>query len=217
MKLLIVDDNAIILSGLTQKVKLLDPNIQVTSARSGEQALLALQKETFDLVFLDINMPGMDGLSVLGRIKDTPVVMLTSVEDERVVQSAMAHGARGYLNYGSFSDAELKAALLLAPRGGTVMSRFATNAVDFKHTSPKVHRTKLIAEHGLSARETEILQLVSEGCGNDEIAAELQISPQTVKTHMYHIFNKLGVNSRGAAAALWLGVGKSDPKKAVGA
>ncbi|MDR1853206.1 MAG: response regulator transcription factor [Propionibacteriaceae bacterium] len=206
MKLLVVDDNPIIRAGLAAKLRTFGHVSQVQTAGDGKEALRMLRKEQFDLVILDINMPKLDGIATLNYIKETPVVMLTSHSDEKLMRAALAAGARGYLTYGSFTDSELVAALLVAPKGGTVLGTKASGSVDFTKIVMKGHESAALERYNLSLREAEILDALARGLSNRAIAEELHISPQTVKTHLYRIYSKLGVSSRGQATAMWLGL-----------
>ncbi|MDR1851494.1 MAG: response regulator transcription factor [Propionibacteriaceae bacterium] len=206
MKVLVVDDNPIIRSGLTSKLESIEMVKGVGQASDALEALDMLQATHYDLVFLDIKMPKMDGLTALTHIKDTPVVMLTSFADEEMMRKALALGARGYLTYGSFTNSELMSALLMAPKGGIILGSTAASLIDFSKLLTKSPVRSLKEKYNISARESEILDALTKGYSNDQIAKELQVSKKTVKSHLYNAYAKLGVQSRLEAVALWLGV-----------
>ncbi|MDR1853018.1 MAG: response regulator transcription factor [Propionibacteriaceae bacterium] len=194
MKLLVVDDNSIIRETLAKKLLLFNGVRAVDRAADGAEALRMMERKHYDLVFLDIDMPGQDGISVLEQIQDVPVVMLTSYNEPKLVRLALAKGARGYLTYGNFSERDLLAALLLASRGGLVLGPGLS--VEIPALSEDIVN--------LTPAERRILNLLSQGYTNEQLGARLSVSPLTVKTHLQNIYKKLGVHSRAEAVGRWL-------------
>ncbi len=168
---------------------------------SCEKALAALTKdEAPDLILLDVGLPGMSGLEGIRLIKErspkTLIVILTVFEDDDKVFSAICAGAAGYLLKTS-SVTEITQAVRDALAGGSPMtSRIARRVLDmFTKFAPK-H-----SDYGLSEREKEILQLMTNGLIKKEIAEKLTLSVHTVDTYLRRIYEKLEVNTRTGAVA----------------
>lgn len=168
---------------------------------SCEKALAALTKdEVPDLILLDVGLPGMSGLEGIRLIKErspkTLIVILTVFEDDDKVFSAICAGAAGYLLKTS-SVTEITQAVRDALAGGSPMtSRIARRVLDmFTKFAPK-H-----SDYGLSEREKEILQLMTNGLIKKEIAEKLTLSVHTVDTYLRRIYEKLEVNTRTGAVA----------------
>ncbi len=168
---------------------------------SCEKALAALTKdEVPDLILLDVGLPGMSGLEGIRLIKErspkTLIVILTVFEDDDKVFSAICAGAAGYLLKTS-SVTEITQAVRDALTGGSPMtSRIARRVLDmFTKFAPK-H-----SDYGLSEREKEILQLMTNGLIKKEIAEKLTLSVHTVDTYLRRIYEKLEVNTRTGAVA----------------
>ncbi len=168
---------------------------------SCEKALAALTKdEAPDLILLDVGLPGMSGLEGIRLIKErspkTLIVILTVFEDDDKVFSAICAGAAGYLLKTS-SVTEITQAVRDALAGGSpITSRIARRVLDmFTKFAPK-H-----SDYGLSEREKEILQLMTNGLIKKEIAEKLTLSVHTVDTYLRRIYEKLEVNTRTGAVA----------------
>ncbi|WP_018350449.1 response regulator [Longispora albida] len=192
MKILIVDDHPVVRAGL--KALLAGEAEVAGEAATGEEAVAMAAALHPDVVLMDLQLgPGIDGVEATRRVLALPrpprVLILTTYETDTDIVSAVAAGASGYL----LKDAppeELFRAVRAAAAGQSAMS------------PPVVARlARRVREPGseLSARETEILQLLAEGLTNDQLARRLFISRATVKTHLVHIYAKLGVDSRTAA------------------
>ena len=194
IRVLLVDDHPVVRAGLSAVLNTGDDIDVVAQAGTGREALDVLASTQVDVVVSDIQMPQMDGVELtaeLGRIGGPPVLILTTFDTENLIVSAMNAGAQGYL----LKDAppeELTRAVRAVNEGRPVMSDQVTVALTRRLTQPRT---------SLSARELEILQAVATGHTNKEIAQELFISQATVKTHLVHIFDKLGVDNRTSAVA----------------
>jgi DNA-binding NarL/FixJ family response regulator len=161
-----------------------------------EDAIAALANDKPDIVLMDIELPGMNGIKGTRIIKDkypaAEVIMVTVYEDSELVFEALKSGASGYITKSS-NYVELLAALEEISRGGAPMSsRIARMVIDNFHVNPNSPLTR---------RETEILQLISEGKTYTQISEELFISKETAKTHIKNIYSKLQVNSKSEAIA----------------
>jgi DNA-binding NarL/FixJ family response regulator len=204
LRIVIADDQASVRQGL---VMLLDglPDIEVVgAAEDGEKALDLVAEHHPDAVLLDLNMPVLDGVGAIRRLRaehpDVAIVVLTTYADDTTVLDALRAGARSYLTKDA-DHAEIAQALHAAAGGLTVFD-------------PRVHDTLLAATSapaaaepaaaaplpdGLTQRELEILRLIARGLTNPEIAAQLYLSNHTVKTHISRIFAKTGSRDRAAA------------------
>jgi len=194
IRVLLVDDHPVVRAGLSAVLNTGDDIDVVAQAGTGRGALEVLASTQVDVVVSDIQMPQMDGVELtaeLGKIGGPPVLILTTFDTENLIVAAMNAGAQGYL----LKDAppeELARAVRAVNEGRPVMSDQVTVALTRRLTQPRT---------SLSARELEILEAVATGHTNKEIAQELFISQATVKTHLVHIFDKLGVDNRTSAVA----------------
>lgn len=161
-----------------------------------EDAINNLNRDKPDIVLMDIQLPAMNGIQCTKVLKEksphTDVIMVTVYEDSELVFEALKAGASGYITK-SANYLELLSALEEITRGGAPMSsRIARMVIDNFHVNPNSPLTK---------RETEILQLISEGKTYTQISEELFISKETAKTHIKNIYSKLQVNSKSEAIA----------------
>lgn len=161
-----------------------------------EDAIANLNRDKPEIVLMDVQLPGMNGIQGTKTIKDkyphVEVIMVTVYEDNELVFEALKAGASGYITK-SANYLELLSALEEITRGGAPMSsRIARMVIDNFHVNPNSPLTK---------RETEILQLISEGKTYTQISEELFISKETAKTHIKNIYSKLQVNSKSEAIA----------------
>jgi DNA-binding NarL/FixJ family response regulator len=161
-----------------------------------EDAIAALNRDKPEIVLMDIELPGMNGIKGTQLIRDkssgTEIIMVTVYEDSDLVFEALKAGASGYITK-SANYTELLSALEEIVRGGAPMSsRIARMVIDNYHINPNSPLTK---------RETTILQLISEGKTYTQISEELFISKETAKTHIKNIYSKLQVNSKSEAIA----------------
>lgn len=196
IRLLIVDDHPIVRSGLRGSFSNLEDIVVVGEAGNGEEGVKLAVQLAADVVLMDLRMPILDGVQATAQLRVTlpsaRVIILTTFDSENDVLPAIEAGAIGYLLKDAL-PAELVAAVRSAARGESVLAPAAT-----AHLIGHVSRP----ESGvLTNRELEVLQLVADGASNKEAAAALFIGQASVKTHLQHIFHKLGVNDRAAAVA----------------
>ena len=195
----IVDDHELVRSGLESVLSLYDDLELVGQARSGEAAVALCAARRPDVVLMDLIMPGMDGVAateqLLLRSPGTKVLALTSFSDSDLIERALRAGVIGYL-LKSVSGDELAAAIRRAHAGLSTLAPEAAQVLIDAVTTP--------ASDGvlLTAREREVLSLLTEGLTNAEIAARLVVSLSTVKTHVSSIIAKLGAATRTEAAAI---------------
>ncbi len=173
----------------------------VATCESAEEALLRLPTLTPDVVLMDINLPGKDGISCVATLREvlphTQVIMLTIEEDSEKVFESMKAGATGYL-VKHVSPQEILDAVSEVHRGGAPMSSHIARKVVTAFRQPTV----VVGEEGsLTTREEEVLRLLAKGRRSKEIAEELGMGVGTVNTHVRHIYEKLHVRSRAEAVA----------------
>lgn len=215
VKILIVDDHALVRRGLNYVVKEGFPDAEVTEAESSAAALEALRGGvSVDLALVDVRMPDLDGLELLRTIRieweELPVIMLSTYDNAPYVRRALADGAAGYLLKDATPE-DLAQAIKVALSGsGNVLSpRVIQNLFEDQDSARGVNGNGRRNEYSLTQRENDILALLSEGRSNREIAQHLYLSEKTVKAHLAAIFRKLGVTNRTQAAmvAVQMGVG----------
>jgi DNA-binding NarL/FixJ family response regulator len=200
IRVLIVDDHAIVREGL-RSLLTEEPDIEVVGeAKDGEDAVAQVLRREPDVVLLDLRMPGaLDGLAALARMREqrprTQVVVLTTFSGEREVKEAVASGAIGYL----LKDA-LKDDILRAVRNAAV-GRPSLHPEAQRHLMRRVAAAEEPAAHeDLTARELDVLRLLGQGQSNRAIAACLDLSEGTVKGYVSTVLSKLGVEDRTQAA-----------------
>lgn len=201
IKVLIVDDHEVVRLGIAGLLS--DTEIEVVGdVGTGEAAIAAVKKLKPDVVLLDVRIPEMDGLTVLGRLRmeDTAVkvLMLSTYDNPTYVARAVALGANGYL-LKSTSRADLLAAIRKAAAGEDAWTRDELRRVTGALATPRMAGE---IEVPLTQRESEVLRQLAHGLTNKEIGQALGISYETVKEHVQHILRKIGVNDR-TQAAVW--------------
>lgn len=199
IRLVIADDHPVVRDGLRAMLDT-QPDIDVVGeAGTGAEALSMVRSLRPDLVLMDLQMPELDGASATRRIRaehgHVQVLVLTTYDTDADITRAVEAGATGYLLKDARRE-ELFDAVRLAAQGKSVLSPGVASRVLGKMRAP--------AEEALSAREIEVLDAVALGLSNRDIARELHVSEATVKTHLLHVFAKLGVDDRTAAVTMAL-------------
>jgi DNA-binding NarL/FixJ family response regulator len=170
---------------------------------TAEAALENIPHEKPDVVLMDINLPGMNGVECVRKVKQlvpqTQVMMLTAYEDTENIFNSLAAGASGYMLKRT-PRAELLDAIREVQRGGSPMSTHIARLVVQSFQRPVTAPVNEVTED-LSAREQEVLDLLSQGCMYKEIADKLGISFETVRTYIRRIYEKLHVRTRTEAVA----------------
>jgi two-component system, NarL family, response regulator LiaR len=199
IRILLVDDHDMVRRGLAVFLLAYDDLVLVGEAVNGVDAVEKCAQLQPDVILMDLMMPVMDGVSATKLIRDgfpdTQVIALTSFSEEKLVETALQAGAIGYL-YKNVSVDELAAAIRGAHVGRPTLSPEATRVLIHKATQP------MPVGQDLTNRERAILKLLVEGLSNPEIAVQLNLSRSTVKTHVSHILEKLGVDSRVEVVSL---------------
>ncbi|HZE38882.1 MAG TPA: response regulator transcription factor [Stackebrandtia sp.] len=203
-RILIVDDQDDVRAGI-RAILLLDPSLVVAGDLSdGLQVIPFLRDHPVDLVLMDIRMPGIDGVEATRRIREQHppermrVIVLTTFDQDDIVLAALRAGANGFLSK-TMSPAELVAGINEVVGGGGALSAAATSALIGHMTTsppPAVDKRLLRRFDALTPREREVIILVASGLGNDEIAAQIFLSPLTVKTHVVRAMTKVGARDR---------------------
>jgi DNA-binding NarL/FixJ family response regulator len=206
VRVLIVDDQALFRAGLRTLLSTRSELEVVGDAENGEQALALAASLRPDVVLMDLKMSVLDGVAATRRLRvqspDCRVVALTTFEDDELVFEALRAGALGYL----LKDApveRLVEAILAAARGESVLQPSVASKVlaELSRLANTTTRPALAPELAkLSEREREVLQLLSRGASNKEIAGALFLAEGTVKNHVTAILDKLGVADRTQAA-----------------
>jgi len=202
--IMLVDDHPLLRKGLAQLIALEDELDVVAEASNGKEALELAQEVQPDLILLDLNMQGMDGLETLKALRESNIesriIMLTVSDNDEDVICAITYGADGYLLKDMDPDAILEK-IKEATLGKMVISEKLTKILAGAIRKGDNGRANLLAR--LTSREHEILKYIAKGLSNKLIARELDISDGTVKVHVKHILKKLELRSR-AEAAVWM-------------
>ncbi|HHP7244873.1 MAG TPA: response regulator [Elainellaceae cyanobacterium] len=209
VKVLIVEDDPMMQLGLEQSLGSRPDITIVGRADDGYLAVEETLKLKPDVVVMDIGLPRLDGIAATQKIKealpDVHIVMLTSHTTENEVIGALSSGADAYCVKGT-SVESLLAAILAAQEGASYLDpQVARRVMDHLKTPSLTDESVTIGQ--LSQREMEVLKLMVDGLSNPEIAAALYLSPNTVKTHVRGIMNKLAVDDRVRAAVVALRAG----------
>ncbi|HYJ61237.1 MAG TPA: response regulator transcription factor [Actinomycetota bacterium] len=202
IRALIVDDHPVTREGLRTALELSEEAVVVVGeAGSGEEAVTQARDLTPDVVFMDVRMPGMDGIEATRRIREaspeTKVILITVDESRSAVSDAISAGVSGYLLKDASPDALVDAARNAIEGNAVIHPQLTKTFIEEAQTGGDEQRTT-----PLSKREREILQRVADGATTRQVATDLGISPHTVKTHLERIFEKLGANDRAQAVAI---------------
>lgn len=199
IKILLVDDHAVVRSGLSKFLMVNKDFRLVGEASDGAEAVQMASLHQPDIVLMDLMMPGTDGITATREIhKKYPkvkVIALTSFAEQNMVQGALQAGAIGYLQK-NVTAKELGQAIRSAHEGKMTLSPEATQVLANSVAQPQ------IAGEQLTERERDVLRCMVDGLNNNEIAEALVVSLGTVKFHVSNIFHKLGVDSRVEAVKL---------------
>jgi DNA-binding NarL/FixJ family response regulator len=201
IRVLVADDQRVVREGLVLLLELLGGIEVVGAAADGEQAMALAADLRPDVVLMDLRMPRLDGVAATRRLRERDpgvrVIALTTYDDEHSVMEAVRAGARGYLTKDAGAE-EIRQALEAVVRGEAaidpavqhhLLDALATGAPATAGTLPD----------GLTPREAEVLALIAEGLSNAEIAHRLVVSEATVKSHINHLFTKIGARDRAQA------------------
>jgi NarL family two-component system response regulator LiaR len=201
IKVMLVDDHAVVRSGLSAFLMAYDDLELVGQASSGKEAVRLCERLAPDVILMDLVMPEMDGAATTRAVKErcpeVQVIALTSFKEDELVTGALQAGAIGYLLKNVSAD-ELANAIRAARAGKPTLAAEAAQALIHTASQPRP------PGHDLTAREREVLALMAQGLNNPEIADKLIVGRSTVKFHVSSILGKLGASSRTEAVAMAL-------------
>lgn len=202
MKVLVVDDHPLFLSGIRGVIESLADEVCVLEATSAEEAVARIQREPdIDFICLDLQLPGLNGIEFLGELRrrrvPAPVVILSALESPGIIHRALKAGAIGYISKTAPRD-ELVKGLRAIVRSGHYVSPALRRPLDNFRAG--------IGPRGgggvnLTRRQRQILELLASGLGNPEIAGRLRIAQSTVKGHLATLYALLNVETRTACLA----------------
>jgi two-component system invasion response regulator UvrY len=193
-RVLIADDHPIVLKGLNKILEETGDIRRITEVHSGEEALARVREDKFDIVLLDISMPGMNGIETLEEIKklkpSLPVLILTIYPEKEYALRALKAGASGYLTKKS-APAELSTAVRKILRG----ERYISSELADLMASNLSETTDRSLHERLSNRELQVMGMLVKGKSIKEIGAEMALSPKTISTFRSRILQKLNIES----------------------
>lgn len=196
IRLVIVDDHPIVRGGLRDMFADAEDIVVVGEAGDGAEGVERATTQAADVVLMDLRMPGMDGVTATAALRERApsarVLILTTFDSESDVLPAIEAGAIGYLLKDALPD-ELMRAVRAAARGESVLAPSVTQQLMGQVRRP--------GPGTLTDREKEVLQLVANGCSSRQAATALFIGEASIKTHLQHIYDKLGVRDRASAVA----------------
>jgi DNA-binding NarL/FixJ family response regulator len=201
IRVVIADDHSLVRQGLRRYLELAGDIEIVGEAATGTEVVAEVERVQPDIVLLDVRMPEMNGLeaaaAISSRFPDIGIVMLTAYDDRQLVVDAVNAGARGYVLKAREAE-HLTQTVRLVAAGNLVIDPNLVVVLADELSSAKERDRRA---ETLTGREIEIIQLLAFGHTNRDIAGKLFISPDTVKTHLEHIYQKLGATDRTAAVA----------------
>jgi two-component system response regulator NreC len=211
IRVLIVDDHAVVRAGLRRVLEAEDDLETVGEAESAERAVFAAIEQRPDVVLMDVVMPGQSGIegmpAVLQAVPQTKVLVLSMQDDPRYVREAFEAGASGYV-LKEAADTEVVGAIRAVASG----ERYVHPALGARLVAADAEERRRAADDPLSEREREVLRLLALGHTNQEIAKLLYISVRTAETHRAHIMQKLRLGSRAELVRYALSEGLLDER-----
>lgn len=199
VSVMVADDHPVYREGIVRAVKERPELELIAEAATGREALQAIRGLRPDVAILDMRLPELDGRQVLNVIErerlPTRVLFVSAYMDSEIVYAAIGAGARGYLSKEATRQRICEAVTAIA-RGGTLLAAELHDGLAREIKLRSSDETPV-----LTPREQEILALTAEGLSAPEIGRRLYLSPATVKTHLQHLYGKLGVSDRAAAVA----------------
>jgi DNA-binding NarL/FixJ family response regulator len=202
IRVLIVDDHALFRDGLRAMIDATEEIILIGEAGSGQEAISLASELQPDVILMDIQMPGIDGIEATRQIitmsPHISILVVSMLEDDYSIFAAMRAGAKGYILKGAKHTDILRAIKVVTDGEAIFSPGIAIRLMEYFHKMQPVVPKQVFPE--LSEREREVLQLISQGLKNAEIAERLYLSPKTVRNHVSNILSKLQVVDRTEAA-----------------
>lgn len=194
IRIALVDDQALVLRGLSALLGDFDDIEVALEASDAEQLLAAVQQRTVDVIVSDVRMPGLDGIGLIERLRDlgnaTPVILLTTFDERELMQRAVAAGAQGFLLKDA-SPEDLHDAIVRVAGGATLLQPISLGAV-----RASLPRSNASSRLQLTEREASILRLIAGGYSNKEIGRNLHLAEGTVKNYVSDLLVKLDSRDR---------------------
>jgi two-component system invasion response regulator UvrY len=194
IKILIADDHAIVREGLKQIVAETSDMVVADEASNGHEVLHKALNHDYDVIVLDITMPGIQGLDVLKRIKEQrprlPVLVLSMHPEEQYALRVIKAGAAGYLTKESASDE-----LIQAIRKVSLGKKYITSSLAERLAADLERDAENAPHESLSDREYQVMCMIAEGKTRKEISNELYLSKKTITTYRSHVMEKMGMNT----------------------
>lgn len=204
IRLLIVDDHPVVREGISAMMETQPDLVVIGEAANGLEAVQLAQEHRPDVVLMDLQMPVLDGVQAIRRIKEQcpeiQVIVLTTYDSDEYIFRGIEAGAKGYLLKGATRD-EVFSAVRAAKRGESLLQPVVASRLVERYTQ-LAKRTP--DDEGLSEREMEVLRLMAEGARNKEIASKLCVTEKTAKAHVSNILQKLDADDRTEAVTLAL-------------
>jgi len=194
IRVLIADDHLVVRKGLKQLLEMMGDVTAAGEAGNGDEVLAALGASSFDLVLLDLSMPGIKGVELIRHIRllnaELPILVLSMHDEVQIVKRVFRAGASGFITKGSDKDA-LMTAIRKVMEGGRYVDPTIVEQMMFQKTTPLAS----LPHNVLSERELEIMILLARGLRINQIAEELSISNKTVSTHKARLMEKMNFKS----------------------
>ena len=210
MRIVIVDDHPLMLSAIREILEHADGFFVVGTASSGLQVEPLVSRTKPDLVLLDLQLPGLDGLSCLALLRehhpDATVIVFSGLDDQESIDKALSGGAAAYVSK-SITPADIPAVIRQAWNGTVHFASPQISRAAVVQAGRQGQVTQARREAGLTARELEVLEAVARGLSNRAVGEELFLSDQTVKFHLHKIFRKLRVTNRTEATRMAYEIG----------
>jgi DNA-binding NarL/FixJ family response regulator len=213
-RIFLVEDQPAVLRALDKALRAYPELELVGSARDGEQAVEAIVRLQPQLALVDLELPGLDGIGVVRKVRrraaQVELLVLTSFDDEHKVFEAISAGASGYL-LKRVGPERIRAAIAEVMAGGTVLEAVIARRFWNLFQAQRPQGVPAGNRWGLSAVEVEVLRFVAKGLSNAEVGQVLYLERRTVRTHLAHIYRKLGVSSHVEAVVAAVRAGLVEP------
>ena len=203
MNILVADDHQLFIDGIRLILDKLDSSMSITESNSAEQAIEILESgQTYDLILIDLSMPGMDGMSILKRMRERkawlPLVVISAEEDVHTIKSALDAGALGFIPK-AHSSQQMIAALHAILDGEIYIPANIEKQIDNLETRrppTEAFNNTALRSSGITKRQFEVLELMAKGYSNKQIASSLFLTEHTVKAHISALFAALNAGNR---------------------